>query len=61
MSVNRPTVRAQEALAAAVELAAERGHPQAEPEHLLVGLVGQPEGVVAPVLVLSIIARPMRA
>ena len=50
MSVNRPTVRAQEALAAAVELAAERGHPQTEPEHLLVGLIGQPEGVVAPVL-----------
>ena len=50
MSVNRPTIRAQEALAAAVSLAAERGHPQSEPEHLLTALVDQTGGLVSPLL-----------
>ena len=44
------TIKAQEALAEAQELAASRGHQQIEPLHLLAALVGQKEGVVPPVL-----------
>jgi ATP-dependent Clp protease ATP-binding subunit ClpB len=50
MPVDKPTVRAQEALAAASALAEERGHPLIEPEHLLIALLDQREGVVSPVL-----------
>jgi ATP-dependent Clp protease ATP-binding subunit ClpB len=50
MPVDRPTVRAQEALAAASSLAEERGNPLIEPEHLLLALLDQRESVVGPVL-----------
>ena len=50
MSVDKPTVRAQEALAAASTLAEDRGNPLIEPEHLLQALIDQREGVVGPVL-----------
>jgi ATP-dependent Clp protease ATP-binding subunit ClpB len=50
MPVDRPTVRAQEAISNAVRLAADRGHPQVEPVHLLIALLDAPEGVVIPVL-----------
>ena len=50
MSVDRPTVRAQEAISNAVRLAADRGHPQVEPVHLLVALLDATEGIVQPVL-----------
>ncbi|MEW6582847.1 MAG: ATP-dependent chaperone ClpB, partial [Actinomycetota bacterium] len=50
MPVDKPTVRAQEALAAASSLAEERGNPLIEPEHLLHALLDQREGVVGPVL-----------
>jgi ATP-dependent Clp protease ATP-binding subunit ClpB len=50
MPVDRPTVRAQEALVAAQGLAEERGNPQVEPEHLLLALLDAREGVVTPVL-----------
>ncbi|MGH2590650.1 MAG: ATP-dependent chaperone ClpB [Actinomycetota bacterium] len=44
------TVKAQEAVQAAQGLADAESHQQVEPEHLLVALVRQPEGVVAPLL-----------
>jgi len=47
---NRFTRKTQEAIAAAQQLARERRHAQVSPEHLLAALVGQPEGVVLPVL-----------
>jgi ATP-dependent Clp protease ATP-binding subunit ClpB len=47
---NRFTRKTGEALQAAQALARERNHSQVTPEHLLAALVGQPEGVVLPVL-----------
>jgi ATP-dependent Clp protease ATP-binding subunit ClpB len=44
------TIKAQEAVQAAVELAAERGNPQVTPVHLLRGLVAEREGIVRPLL-----------
>ncbi|MCS7080658.1 MAG: ATP-dependent chaperone ClpB [Chloracidobacterium sp.] len=43
------TLRAQEAIAAAVTLAQTRQHPQVEPEHLLAALLEQPEGIAKPI------------
>ncbi len=43
------TLRAQEAIAAAVTLAQTRQHPQVEPEHLLAALLEQPEGITKPI------------
>src|SRR2546422_194132 len=50
MAIERFTVKAQEALAAAQGLAEKHSHQQVEPEHLLLALLQQKEGVVAPVL-----------
>ena len=50
MNMNQMTEKAQEALLAAQELAGATGHPQIEPEHLLVTLAGQKDGVVPAVL-----------
>ena len=50
MNMNRMTEKAQGALLAAQELASGAGHPQIEPEHLLLGLVGQQDAVVPSVL-----------
>ena len=50
MPVDKPTERAAEALAAAQSMAEARGNPLVEPEHLLLALLDQPEGVVRPVL-----------
>ncbi|OYT73578.1 MAG: ATP-dependent chaperone ClpB [Chloracidobacterium sp. CP2_5A] len=44
------TLRAQEAIAAAVTLTQERQHPQVEPEHLLAALLGQADGIARPIL-----------
>jgi ATP-dependent Clp protease ATP-binding subunit ClpB len=44
------TLKAQEAVQAAQELAGKRHHQQVEVEHLLHALVGQADGVVAPLL-----------
>jgi len=46
MNINKYTEKAREAVAAAIELAQQSSHPQIEPEHLLVALVEQREGVV---------------
>jgi ATP-dependent Clp protease ATP-binding subunit ClpB len=50
LRLDKLTVKAQEALEQAQELAAERHHQQIEPLHLLAALVVQPEGLVPPVL-----------
>jgi ATP-dependent Clp protease ATP-binding subunit ClpB len=44
------TIKAQEAVQAAVELAASRGNPQVTPVHLLSALVAEREGIVRPLL-----------
>ena len=48
--MDKLTIKAQEALAEAQELAAARAHQQIEPLHLLAALAAQKEGVVPPVL-----------
>jgi ATP-dependent Clp protease ATP-binding subunit ClpB len=50
MAVDKPTERAQEALAGAARVAEERGNQVIEPEHLLLALLDAREGVVGPVL-----------
>jgi ATP-dependent Clp protease ATP-binding subunit ClpB len=50
MDPNKLTLRSQEAMAGAQRLAAERNHQQVDPGHLLAVLVGDPEGVVFPLL-----------
>jgi ATP-dependent Clp protease ATP-binding subunit ClpB len=47
---DRFTIKAQEAVQAAVELAGNRGNPQVTPVHLLQALVGEREGIVRPLL-----------
>ena len=44
------TIKAQEAVQRAQELAADAGNPQLEPLHLLATLIGEQEGVVRPLL-----------
>jgi ATP-dependent Clp protease ATP-binding subunit ClpB len=44
------TVKAQEAIQRANELASEHGNPELTPAHLLAALVEDREGIVAPVL-----------
>jgi ATP-dependent Clp protease ATP-binding subunit ClpB len=50
MQLERFTLKAQEALAAAQKLAQERGHAQVEPEHLAVALLDQESGLAVPIL-----------
>jgi ATP-dependent Clp protease ATP-binding subunit ClpB len=44
------TIKAQEAVQRAGELAADRGNPQIDPLHLLAALLGEQDGVVQPLL-----------
>ena len=44
------TIKAQEAVAAAQALAADRGNAQIEPLHLLAALLAESDGVVGPLL-----------
>jgi len=50
MNINKYTEKAREAVAAAVELAREANNPQLEPEHLLVALVEQKDGIIPELL-----------
>src|SRR5205823_14851056 len=50
MHPDRFTIKAQEALAAAQRLAGARRNPQVSPLHVLVSLLEQDGGIVAPVL-----------
>jgi ATP-dependent Clp protease ATP-binding subunit ClpB len=57
MDLNRLTQKAQEAVLAAQRLAADQSHSQIEPEHLLLALLRQGDGVV-PEIVEKIGVRP---
>ena len=50
MDPNKLTLKSQEALQAAQELARERNHQLVEPAHVLYALLSDPEGVVYPLL-----------
>src|SRR6184192_3820498 len=50
MNINKYTEKAREAVATAIELAQQNNNPQLEPEHLLVALVEQREGIVPELL-----------
>ena len=50
MRTERFTTRATEAIAAAQQLAEGEGHPELTAMHLLLSLVGQPDGVVPVVI-----------
>ena len=50
MDLNKLTLKSQEALAGAQKLASEANHQQVEPTHLLAALLGEPEGIVYPLL-----------
>jgi ATP-dependent Clp protease ATP-binding subunit ClpB len=50
MQPDRFTVKSQEAVAAAQQLAAARGNPEIAPAHLLAALLAQEDGLVPPIL-----------
>jgi ATP-dependent Clp protease ATP-binding subunit ClpB len=50
MNINKYTEKAREAVAAALELARQHNNPQLEPEHLLLALVEQREGIIPELL-----------
>jgi ATP-dependent Clp protease ATP-binding subunit ClpB len=50
MRLDKLTIKAQEAVQAAQELAGSRGHQELTPEHVLYALLDQPEGVSAAIL-----------
>jgi ATP-dependent Clp protease ATP-binding subunit ClpB len=50
MDLNKLTLKSQEALQAAQQLARDRNHQQVEPAHFLFALLSDPEGVVYPLL-----------
>ncbi len=50
MRLDKFTLRGQEAIQTAIELAEKNQHQQVEPEHLLVAMLEQPEGIVRPIL-----------
>ncbi len=50
MRFDKLTIKAQEAVQEAQQIAEQHDHQAIEPEHLLLALLRQPEGVVAPIL-----------
>jgi ATP-dependent Clp protease ATP-binding subunit ClpB len=50
MRLDKFTLRAQEAVQTAIELAERNQNQQVEPEHLLTAMLEQPEGIVRPIL-----------
>ena len=50
MRLDKFTLRGQEAIQSAIELAERNQHQQVEPEHLLVAMLEQSEGIVRPIL-----------
>ncbi|MHC4402468.1 MAG: ATP-dependent chaperone ClpB [Planctomycetota bacterium] len=48
--LDKLTIKAQEAVARAQSAAADRGHPEIDPLHLLAALLGETDGVTGPVL-----------
>ena len=47
---DKTTVKTQEAIQRAIELASQNGNPELQPVHLLAALVGDQEGIIVPVL-----------
>src|SRR3954451_16846815 len=50
MDASKLTTKSQEALAAAVRLAADRGNPDVDPAHLFSALLAQTDGATGPLL-----------
>src|SRR4026209_2657137 len=50
MNINKDTEKAREAVAGAIDLAQHHNNPQLEPEHLLVTLAEQREGIIPELL-----------
>ena len=50
MNINKYTEKTRDAIAQAIELAREHNNPQVEPEHVLVALVEQREGIIPELL-----------
>jgi len=50
MRLDKLTIKAQQALQEAEQIAEQHNHQELEPEHLLLALLRQPEGIVVPVL-----------
>src|SRR5262249_38150580 len=50
MRMDKLTIKAQEALQAAHELAASRAHQELTPEHVLAALLDQPDGIAGAIL-----------
>jgi len=50
MRIDKYTIKSQEAIQASQSLATSRGHQEIRPEHLLLALLRQEEGVVRPIL-----------
>jgi len=50
MRLDKFTLRGQEAIQSAIELAERNQHQQVEPEHLLIAMLDQPEGIVRPII-----------
>ena len=62
MDINKLTVKSQEALAAAEKIARDSNHQQVAPAHVLAALLGQPEGLIYPLLQkLGVSPRSVRA
>ena len=58
---DRMTQKAQEALLQARDLAARQGHPEITPEHLLLSLLDQEDGIVTPILTrIGVAPEPLR-
>ena len=56
--LDKLTIKAQEAVQQAQEIAADAGNPQIDPLHLLAGLLAESEGVVRPLLDMIGVNRP---
>ena len=50
MNINKYTEKGREAVAAALQIAEQMNHAQIEPEHLLLALVEQQDGIVPALL-----------
>src|SRR3954469_9346141 len=50
MDINKFTQKAREAIAKSIDFAKQSNNPQVEPEHLLVALIEQPDGIVPELL-----------
>jgi ATP-dependent Clp protease ATP-binding subunit ClpB len=62
MNLNRYTEKAQEAIVASQQLADRAGHPEILPDHLLLALLDQPDGIVPAVLgKMNVPVEPIKA